>query len=208
MNMRQVIIDAVREHPETRQSFVILKDDYDARLVIWIGKAEALTIAAGLNEISPPRPMTAHLMASLFDATGIQLKEVRIEACKDDIFFAVITVANGSKEHNLDARPSDALALAVLMKRPIYVAETLMEHFEQAKPFELIELHPEFREVNRDVVLNDYEEQREKFLQFCASLIRSNLELELRRDKEEREKSKREMIASWKEERKKDQQET
>src|SRR6266571_713359 len=135
MSIRQVTIDAVREHPVTRQSFVVLKDEHDTHLVIWIGKAEALTIAAGLTEVSSPRPMTAHLMASLFDVTGIQLKEVRIETCKDDIFYAIITVVNGNRVHDLDARPSDALALAVLMKRPIYVADTLMEHFEQALPY-------------------------------------------------------------------------
>ena len=126
MKTRRVTVEAVREHPGTRQCFIVLKDDDDARLVIWIGRSEALTIAAGLTEISPPRPTTAHLMAALFEVTGIKLKEVRIEACKDDIFYAVITVADGNGEHDLDARPSDALALAVLMKRPIFVADTLM----------------------------------------------------------------------------------
>jgi RNA polymerase sigma factor (sigma-70 family) len=208
MNRRQVTIDAIREHPGARQCFMVLKDDHDARLVIWIGKAEALTIAAGLTEISPPRPTTAHLMASLFDVTGIQLKEVRIEACKDDIFYAVITIANGNVEHDLDARPSDALALAVLMKRPIFVADTLMKHFEQALPFERIELHTEFREVNRDVVLNEHEEQRENLLQFFATLNCSIQELELQGDKVEREKTKQELISSWKEEHRQNQQET
>ena len=208
MNMRQVTIDAVREHPDTRQSFVVLKDEHDTRLVIWIGKAEALTIAAGLTEVSPPRPMTAHLMASLFDVTGIKLKEVRIEACKDDIFYAVISISNGNGEHDLDARPSDALALAVLMKRPMYVADTLMEHFEQAIPFEQIGHLTQFREVDRDVVLNEHKEQRENIMQFFASLTCCNLESELQRDKEEREKTKQEKIASWKEERKQNQEET
>ncbi len=206
--MRQVTIDAVREHPDTRQSFVVLKDEYDKRLVIWIGKAEALTIAAGLTEVSPPRPMTAHLMASLFDVTGIQLKEVRIEACKDDIYYAVITISTGDGEHNLDARPSDALALAVLMKRPMYVADALMEHLEQALPFEHIGHLTEFRDIDRDKVLNEHKEQKKNLLQFFASLTRSNLESELLRDKEEREKTKQELIASWKEERKQNQQET
>lgn len=208
MNMRQVTIDAIREHPGTRQCFMVLKDDHDARLVIWIGKAEALTIAAGLTEISPPRPTTAHLMASLFQVTGIQLKEVRIEACKEDIFYAVISIANANGEHDLDARPSDALALAVLMKRPIFVVDTLMKHFEQTIPFERIRLRTEFREVNRDVVLNEHEEQRENFLQFFATLNRSILELELQKDKEEREKTKQELISSWKEEPRENQQET
>ena len=207
MNMRQVTIDAVRENPDTRQSFVVLKDEHDTRLVIWIGKAEALTIAAGLAEVSPPRPITAHLMASLFDVTGIQLKEVRIEACKDDIFYAVITISNGNGEHDLDARPSDALALAVLMKRPMYVADTLMEHFEQAIPYEHIGHLTQFREVDRDVVLNEHREQRENILQFFASLTCCNLESELQRDKEKREKTKQELTASWKEEREQNTQE-
>ncbi len=208
MNRRQVTIDAVREHSGTRQCFIVLKNDHDARLIICIGKAEALTIAAGLTEISPPRPMTAHLMASLFDVTGIQLKEVRIEAHKDDIFYAVITVADGKGEHDLDARPSDALALAVLMKRPIFVADTLMQRFEQKIPFERIELHTEFREVNRDVVLNEHKEQKEDLLQFFASLNRNILESELQREKEEREKTKQELISSWNEEHRQNQQET
>ena len=204
MNMRQATIDAIREHPGTKQCFMVLKDDHDARLVIWIGKAEALTIATGLTEISPPRPTTAHLMASLFDVNGIQLKEVRIEACKDDIFYAVITVTDGKREHDLDARPSDALALAVLRKRPIFVADTLMKQFEQAIPFERIELHPEFRELNRDVVLNEHKEQKEDLIQFFATLNRSIFELELQRDEKEHEKTKQELISSWKEERKQD----
>ena len=207
MNTRQVTIDDIREHPSTRQCFMVLKDDQDARLVIWIGKTEAMTIAAGLNEISPPRPATAHLMASLFDVAGIQLKEVSIEACKDDIFYAVITIANGNGEHDLDARPSDALALAVLMKRPIFVADTLMKHFEQAIPLELIGHLTEFREVNRDVVLNEHEEQRENLLQFFATMNCSILELELQRDKAEREKTKQELISSWKDEHRQNQQE-
>jgi bifunctional DNase/RNase len=205
MSIRQVTIDAVREHPDTKQSFVALKDEHGNSLVIWIGRPEALTIAAGLNEISPPRPMTAHLMASLFDVTGIQLKEVRIETCKDDIFYAVITVVNGKAEHDLDARPSDALALAVLLKRPIYVAGTLLEHFEQAKPFEHIGHLTAFREVDRDVVLNEHAAQRENLLQLFASLTRSNLESELQQDKEEREKTKQQVIDSWKEEHKQNQ---
>ncbi len=207
MNLRQVTIEAVREHPDTRQCFVVLKDD-DARLVIFIGRPEALTIAAGLTKISPPRPMTAHLMVSLFEVTGLQLKEVRIEGCKDDIFYAAITVADGKRDYDLDARPSDALALAVLMKRPIFVADTLMEQFEQALLFERLELHSEFREVNRDVVLNEHKGQMEDLMQFLASLNRSIHESELQKDKEEREETKQENIASWKEEHMQNQQET
>jgi RNA polymerase sigma factor (sigma-70 family) len=207
MKTRLVTIEAVREHPETRKCFMVLKDDDGVRLVIWIGRSEALTIAAGLTEISPPRPTTAHLMASLFEITGLQLKEVRIEACKDDIFYAEITVADGKRDYNLDARPSDALALAVLLKRPIFVADTLMKQFEQALPFEQIKLHTEFRDVNREVVLDSHKWQKEDLMQFFASINRSILESELQKEKEERDETKREYIASWKEEHRQDQQE-
>ena len=209
MNTRLVTIEAVREHPGTRKCFMmVLKDDDGVQFVIWIGRSEALTIAAALTEISPPRPTTAHLMASLFEATGLQLKEVRIESCKDDIFYAEITVADGKQEYNLDARPSDALALAVLLKRPIFVADTLMKQFEQAIPFERLELHTEFREVNRDVVLNEHKEQKEDLMQFFASLNCSIHKSELQKEKEEREKTKQEYISSWKEELRQNQQET
>jgi RNA polymerase sigma factor (sigma-70 family) len=208
MNLRQVTIEAVREHPGTRQCFLVLKDDDDARLVICIGRSEALTIAAGLTKISPPRPMTAHLMVSLFEVTGLQLKEMRIEGCKDDIFYAAITVADGQRDYDLDARPSDAIDMAVMMKRPIFVAGTLMNQFEQALPFERLELHSEFREVNRDVVLNEHKGQKEDLMQFLASLNRSIHESELQKEKEEREKTKQENIASWKEEHVQNQQET
>jgi bifunctional DNase/RNase len=164
---------------------MVLKDDDDARLVIFIGRPEALTIAAGLTKISPPRPMTAHLMVSLFEVTGLQLQEVRIEGCKDDIFYAAITVADGKRDYDLDARPSDALALAVLMNRPIFVADTLMKQFVQALPFERLELHSEFREVNRDIVLNEHKGQKEDLMQLLASLNRSMHESELQKEKEE-----------------------
>ncbi len=208
MHTRQVTIEAVREHPGTRQCYIVLKDDEDARLTIFIGRPEALTIAAGLTEISPPRPMTAHLMASLFEVTGLQLKQVRIEDIKDDVFYAAITVVSGKKTYDLDARPSDALALAVLMKRPIFVAETLMPQFEQALPFEQLELHAEFREVDRDIVLNEHRGQREELMQLFTSLNCSILESELQKEKEEREATKKEYIASWKEQHRQNREET
>jgi hypothetical protein len=90
------------------------------------------------------------------------------------------------------------------MKCPIFVADTLMKPFEQAIPFERIELHTEFRELNRDVVLNEHKEQKEDLLKFMATLNRGILESEMQKEKEEREETKRGYIASWKEERKQD----
>jgi hypothetical protein len=94
------------------------------------------------------------------------------------------------------------------MKCPIFVADTLMKQFEQPMSFEQITLHTEFREVNRDIVLNEHKGWREDLKQFIASLNRSILESEIQKEKEEREETKQEYIASWKEENRQNQQET
>ncbi len=88
------------------------------------------------------------------------------------------------------------------MKRPIFVVETLMKQFQQAIPFERLELHPEFREVDSDIVLNEHKWHREEIMHLFASMNRSILESELQKEKEEREKEKQEYIASWKEQHK------
>ena len=129
-NMIPARIYGVREHPETKQTTVVLQDEAGRRVVlIWVGRMEGLSIAMGLTGTEAPRPMTAHLMAGMLKMTGVQLEEVRIEELKDDIFYAVIKVRNGSVSQELDARPSDALALATLMgdSIPISIAEDVME---------------------------------------------------------------------------------
>ena len=83
-----------------------------------------------------------------------------------------------------------------------------MKQFEQALPFEQLELHSEFREVNRDIVLNEHKGWKEDLMEFFASLNRNILQSELHNEKEEREKTKQDNIASWKEEHRQNQQET
>ncbi len=123
-------IHSVREISENGQTVVALQDEAGRRVVfIWIGKSEALAIAMGITGLSSARPLTANLMADLLKATGVQLEEVRIESLKDDIFYAVIKVRNGEIVQEMDARPSDALALAAHMGSavPIFIAEEVME---------------------------------------------------------------------------------
>lgn len=123
-------IHSVREISENGQTVVALQDEAGRRVVlIWVGKNEGLAIAMGITGLSSPRPMTASLMADLLKATGVQLEEVRIEALKDDVFYAVIKVRNGESVQEMDARPSDALALAAHMSNsvPIFIAEDVME---------------------------------------------------------------------------------
>jgi RNA polymerase sigma factor (sigma-70 family) len=125
--MAQVKVATVIENTEIKQNAIILLEETTQRvLTIYVGAPEAMLIAMGHTEIAPTRPMGIHLMINLLRATGIEFEEARIETLKDDVFYAVAKFRNGTAVHELDARPSDAIALAVLLDRPIYVAEEVL----------------------------------------------------------------------------------
>ena len=110
------------------QCVVILLDrDGNRVLPIWIGPFEADSIAIGLKELPVPRPLTHAFMASLLEASVAELEEVRIAEIKEDTFFAVAKLRSGDAVREVDARPSDAMALAVLTGSPIYVADEVIE---------------------------------------------------------------------------------
>ena len=134
--MTKITVVAVTERADgAKGNVVTLLDEAGQRIMnIWITDRDAVVIALGLTGTEPIRPMSMHLMVNLLKAAGIELEEVRIEELKNDIFYAVMKVRNGETSHELDARPSDALALAVLMDKPIYVAEEVMERCALALP--------------------------------------------------------------------------
>jgi RNA polymerase sigma factor (sigma-70 family) len=127
--MTKVTVAAVTDRDDgAKHSVVTLLDEVGRRILnIWILDRDALVIALGVSGTTPIRPMSLHLMVNLLKATGMELEEVRIETLKDDIFYAVTKIRNRNVSHELDARPSDAIALAVLMDKPIYVAEEVLE---------------------------------------------------------------------------------
>ncbi|MFN8494488.1 MAG: bifunctional nuclease domain-containing protein [Caldilineaceae bacterium] len=103
-------------------------------LQIWVGSHEGAQIAQFLQGKASPRPLTYRFMASLLDTLGAKLQEVRVEALKEMTFYAVVKAQNGKAIHEIDARPSDALALALQMKCPIFVNEELMTKAGQPLP--------------------------------------------------------------------------
>jgi RNA polymerase sigma factor (sigma-70 family) len=111
-----------------RKTGVLLLDEEGTRaLPIWIGEFEAASIAMGVKDFSTPRPMTYHFIANLLEALGGKLEEVRVEALKGYTFYGVAKVRLGDKSVEIDARPSDVLALAAQTGSPIYMAEEVME---------------------------------------------------------------------------------
>ncbi|MBT4496406.1 MAG: sigma-70 family RNA polymerase sigma factor [Gemmatimonadetes bacterium] len=111
------------------KSFLIFLLDRENRrcIPITIGVFEGNCLAMGLRGISTPRPVTAQFAANILEAVGAELEEVRIEKLEKDIFYAVAKVRSGDEVRELDARPSDAMGVAVLAGSPIYVTDQVWE---------------------------------------------------------------------------------
>jgi RNA polymerase sigma factor (sigma-70 family) len=111
---------------ETR--IVLLKEvDGERRLPIWIGSPEGAALAMSLGGEAMPRPMTADLLAKVIEAAGATVERVAVNALREETFYATIVLATAAGTKEVDARPSDALNLALRVSAPIHVAEEVME---------------------------------------------------------------------------------
>ncbi len=126
--IKVTIADVVwRENEQGGQTVVVLFDEAGKRLLpIWVGRFEGEAIALGLQKLEMPRPLTFSFMAKLLEISGVKLEEVQISALTGDTFYATVKINGGGKTQELDARPSDAMALAVQTGSPIYVSEEVM----------------------------------------------------------------------------------
>jgi len=107
---------------------IVLYDEAGRRLLpIWVGPYEGESIARGLSDFDTPRPLTHNFFSSLLQAINARVEEVRVVALKKDTFYAVVKMRCGKKTSEVDARPSDAMTLAVLNNAPIFVAEEVLE---------------------------------------------------------------------------------
>lgn len=97
------------------------------RIPVIIGAPEAQAIALSLENITPPRPMTHDLFVSFANAFGVELKEVFIYNFEDGIFSAEMTFSDGEQTISLDARTSDAIAIAIRTATPIYTTPAILE---------------------------------------------------------------------------------
>lgn len=108
---------------------LLLESEVDKRkLPIVIGAFEAQSIAIALDKMTrPPRPMTHDLFASVMEAHDVRLKEVVIQDLQDGVFYAILVFERDGEERTTDARPSDAIALALRANCPIYASSSVME---------------------------------------------------------------------------------
>jgi bifunctional DNase/RNase len=122
----QVSIDSIRVSLVSPHRIVVLKDDDERFLPIWIGPFEAEAINIALQGTQPGRPLTHDLFKSLIAEVGGTPHHIVVADLRDDTFFARIVMDVNSKHLELDARPSDAIAIAVRLGIPIYVVDQVM----------------------------------------------------------------------------------
>ncbi|GAB4503222.1 MAG: bifunctional nuclease family protein [Anaerolineales bacterium] len=127
-DMIEVAIDSVRVGLMSPQRVVVLRQlDAPRFIPIWVGPFEAEAITVALQEIEMVRPLTHDLLKNVFGMLNARIKRVEIVALREEIFFGNIVAEVNGEEMNIDARPSDAIALAVRVHAPIYVHKSVME---------------------------------------------------------------------------------
>jgi bifunctional DNase/RNase len=107
---------------------LVLKDlEGEKVLPIWIGAMEAMAISLALNEVNLPRPMTHDLLLSCIRHLESDVRRVDVVRLEEGTYFAEIEIARGEGTRRVDSRPSDAIALALRAKAPIFVDEKILE---------------------------------------------------------------------------------
>jgi bifunctional DNase/RNase len=124
----EMVVESVRVHMLSSRHVVILKEtERDRYLPIWIGPWEASAIAMKLQGLAPERPLTHDLFATTLEELGIRIDRVVISDLADETFHARLILEGSGRRVEIDARPSDALALAVRTAVPIFAAESVLD---------------------------------------------------------------------------------
>ncbi len=111
----------------SRSPIILLRDSTERRqLPIYIGQEQARAIISALENQTPPRPLTHDLMVNILDEIGATLERIVIHSLQDSTFYAVLSVRQGETLKEIDARPSDAIALALRTRSSIWVVEEVI----------------------------------------------------------------------------------
>jgi len=125
---REMTVSGLTIDPFTNSPIMILKDvASDKAVPIWIGLLEATAIASELENIKFSRPMTHDLLKNIMELMETQVSKVEVCDLRDNTYFALIYLSRGGSELTIDARPSDAIAIALRSKAPIFVAEVVIQ---------------------------------------------------------------------------------
>ncbi|MGQ9674549.1 MAG: bifunctional nuclease family protein [Chloroflexota bacterium] len=126
--MVEMVVESVRVNLQNYHRVVVLKQkDSDRYLPIWIGNNEADAIVIQLQNVTVPRPQTHDLLKSVIIQLGARVERIVVSDLSDDVFYARILLDMNGRHVEVDSRPSDAIALAVRVKAPIFVEESVLE---------------------------------------------------------------------------------
>ena len=126
--MLEMTIKGLALDPSSNVPIVILEDLAKERaLPIWIGIFEAQAIGIKIKDVPVPRPMTHDLIKNILDGIQATVSRIVINDREDNTFFAVILLSIDGNEVSIDSRPSDAIALALRVDAPIYVAKKVLD---------------------------------------------------------------------------------
>lgn len=144
--MIEVVIDSIRISLVSQHRIVLLREvDSERQLPIWIGPCEADAITIELQDVKVARPMTQDLLRNVIAELGGTVSHVLIKELNESVFHArlFISVEGEREPREIDCRPSDAIALAVRVKVPIFIAEEVMDAAGVEPEPDLQELHDE-----------------------------------------------------------------
>jgi hypothetical protein len=126
LNEKEVKVVGVYEHPGGG-AFVLLRDSRGRNLPIWIGQPEAISISLDVEASATARPMTHDLARLLIERLGGTVDHILVDDLYNNVYYAKIVMRQNSKELEVDCRPSDAIAVGLRFKCPIYVADHVLE---------------------------------------------------------------------------------
>ncbi|MFN8523059.1 MAG: bifunctional nuclease family protein [Chloroflexota bacterium] len=126
--MIEVFVESIRVNMTNYKRVVMLKEKTATRyLPIWIGHFEADAIAIPMQNVSVPRPLTHDLLGSVIGSLGGKITQVVINELSDETFYAKLIIDADGRHVEVDSRPSDAIALAIRAKVPIFVEDSVLD---------------------------------------------------------------------------------
>ena len=150
----QMKVSGIALDPFTNTPIVILKDEMnDKTLPIWIGFMEASSIAMELEKTPRVRPITHDLVKNLIEKLGFLVSKIEVTDLRNDTFYASMHLKKDTEEYILDARPSDAIAIALRTDSPIFVNEEVLE---KSKNIEIDEDKEKLDKLLEDMTDSDF----------------------------------------------------
>lgn len=122
-------IQGVLSDPKTETQIVVLRDEGSTEVLpIWVGVSEGNAIRFAIEGVVPPRPMTHDLLKDMMDHLGVQFLKVVVNEIRNNTYYATIHLVAKDRLHTVDARPSDAIALALRSSIPVFATEEVLRH--------------------------------------------------------------------------------